>query len=118
MEVNSLSYDLNYLKEISNNDEDFLIDMIKTFIDITPATIKEMKKFLQNRSFEELGKAAHRFAPSVSFIGVQRIIEAIDQIEDKALNKSGLEDLPELLNKVENDCSFIISSLKKDFKLL
>ena len=64
MDKVSLSYDLEYLNQISNNDKEFMLDMIQTFIQIAPESIEEMKLHLNNKSYTELGRAAHKFAPT------------------------------------------------------
>ena len=117
MENITLSYDLDYLNEISNNDDDFLLDMIKTFVEITPVTLQEMRVLLDNKLYFELGEIAHKFAPSLSFIGVQKLINDIDKIENYATNEKNIQELPDLFETLEKNCINIISSLKKDFKL-
>lgn len=113
----NLSYDLDYLKEISNNDQAFLEDMVHTFIENTPDALNEMRQFMENKDWQKLGKSAHKFAPSVQFIGVQEIVNDLDVLEEHAMKEKNIDTIPELMNKVENSCNHIIALLKKDFNI-
>lgn len=110
-------YDLTYLNSISGGDEEFIIDMIQTFIGNAPAEIKEMKRLFEEQSWSKLGENAHRFAPSLQFLGLKNLKKVINQIEENAFGKVDAVQLGANLNKIEDECSVIIEELKKDFNV-
>lgn len=112
-----LSYNLDYLREISNNDEDFLIDMINTFIESAPETLDEMQKQMEDSKWEMVAKTAHKFSSSVKFIGVQNIIDDLADIENLALQRKETGKIQSSMDSIRKNIMSVIESLKKDFNL-
>lgn len=117
MTENNIKYNLAYLEEISNNDESFMLDMIKTFVENTPESLAEMDLFLSQQDFKQLGKTAHRFAPNLAFMGVEIINTDLDLLEEYALEEKNTREIPFLVNEIKKNCEILIDTLKNDFKL-
>ena len=110
-------YNLNYLKEISGGDEDFILDMIQTFIANSPGEIEQLKAYAVNEQWELLGDSAHKFAPGLQFLGITPLRPVINQLEDNAKAKKKLEIIPSLIDKLDAECRLVIEELKQDFKI-
>ena len=110
-------YNLNYLREISGGDDEFIFDMIQTFVTTTPGEISAFKNFVQNKEWNLLREHAHRFAPSLEFLGLTSLKPVINQIEDFSLNRINLELLPSLIHKLETECTLVSEQLNSDFNL-
>jgi HPt (histidine-containing phosphotransfer) domain-containing protein len=64
-----------------------------------------------------LREHAHRFAPSLEFLGLSSLKSVINQIEDFSLNRRNLELLPSLIQKLETECTLVSEQLNSDFNL-
>ncbi|HEX3009062.1 MAG TPA: Hpt domain-containing protein [Bacteroidales bacterium] len=110
-------YDLNYLKEISGGDEEFILDMIQTFVQNTPSELLHLKNLAKEQKWDILGEQAHRFAPGLQFLGLISLRPVINKIEDFSFGKKNLEEVPDLINKLEAECRLVSDELIKDFNL-
>jgi len=110
-------YDLDFLKSISNTDENFIKDMILTFKEITPRIIFKMGRYMKTKKYEALGKEVHRLIPGVSFLGAVNIKDDLIKIEQYVNDNTNLDDIPVLLEKVKRNVTDLITQFDMDFNL-
>src|SRR3546814_5312990 len=53
-------FDLAYLRSISDNNHEFLREMIDTFVQSMPPVLKEMQQSLQDQDWRKLSRLAHQ----------------------------------------------------------
>ncbi len=111
------NYNLGYLREISGGDEDFVLDMIQTFITNTPAEISTLKNLAMKQSWVTLGEHAHKFAPGLQFIGLVSMRPVINKIEDFSFKKENLEQIVTLIEELDSECQLVSEQLRNDFNL-
>lgn len=111
------NYDLNYLKEISGGDESFVFEMVEYFVLNTPETINQLNQFFLNGEFENLSSNAHKFSSNVSFLGAHQLDELLEQIHLNILKNVKMEEIPQMLKVIEENCKVIVMELKEDFNL-
>ena len=114
---NGGKYDLSFLNKISNGDQDFILDMIRTFKKTAPVSIQKMKTFLKEKKYEPLSREAHRLIPGISFLGVKYIEENLMKIEDYSKKVENTDQLQPLLLLVDEDINQLILQFNKDFNL-
>lgn len=110
-------YNLDYLKEISGGDKDFILDMIQTFIENSPGDISTLRELASKKEWEKVRENAHRFAPGLQFLGIVSLRPLINQIEDFSLNRKNTELIPAMIEKLEKECFLVSEELKTDFNL-
>lgn len=76
------SINLNYLKNITDNDTALMIDLINTFIDTMPDQIQEMKTLAANKDWASLYKTVHRAKPGFRYMGIKKLDTLISQLEE------------------------------------
>jgi len=112
-----MEYNLDYLKEISGGDPEFIKDMLGEFISKTPETIAEVEETIVKKSHEELYKVIHRFIPTFDFIGASHIISNLRNIETLSKTKGSFEEIVVIFDKVKEQSTNLIATLKKEFAL-
>ncbi|MEM6522390.1 MAG: ATP-binding protein [Bacteroidota bacterium] len=104
--------DLSYLKGVCNNDESFMREMIDTFVTNTPQIISEMVHMSKEQNWRQVSALAHKLKPSVTFMGINQIKDAIKRIESFA--KEGrkidvvakdIDEVREVIDKAINELS-------------
>ena len=65
------SYNLSFLQRISDNDESFIIDMIKTFKSNVKNFLDKTDKYFEENDFTGISNETHRFIPGTSFLGAK-----------------------------------------------
>jgi len=105
--------DLSYLKEMSDNDQSFIFDMIQSFVSQTPKDIENIWFHFSNEEYDEVANLIHKIKPSITFMGIHEIKDLVLEIEDNA-KKRKLEQMKEQLERFEKICVEAISELKEE----
>lgn len=108
-------YNLDYLNSISGGDQEFVMDMIQTFITDAPAEISKIQKHLESGDFSKVGEEAHRFASSLLFLGLDNLKKIAVEIEELGINNTDTGKIAGLLEELNHGCRKIILDLKQDF---
>lgn len=108
-------YDLSSLKKLSNNDEEFIIDMLQTFKRTTPPILARMEEYMSELKIEAVGREAHKMIPGVSFLGAEQLKELLIKIEETAKSGAGLEQMPSLVKDAITKSKELIDCFENDF---
>lgn len=111
---------LDELKDIAAGDDDFMVRMIRVFIESSEQSSYRMKNALKDEDWDTIRKTAHKISPSAKQLGMRRIAKKLKAIEDKIIKdeispdlyhmvKTSCEELDDLVPELENE----IENLKK-----
>lgn len=105
-------YDLTTLRQMASGNEQFVMTMVNTFLNETPRSIKEITAALEKQDWETLRAAAHKIKPSMEIMGILELKEDIKIIESNAKHLQHLDDMPELIEKLNAICNVLFEQLK------
>jgi CheY-like chemotaxis protein len=108
------NFDLAYLRNISDNNQDFLQEMIQTFVESIPPVLKEMQEALADQSWKKLSRLAHQIKPSFTLLGMEVLRKTVFFIEENADQKTNLVELVSMTQLFIEDCKKVIADLKKE----
>jgi HPt (histidine-containing phosphotransfer) domain-containing protein len=108
-------YSLDYLNSISGGDQEFVKDMVQTFISNAPEEINKIRNMVIAKNWQKVGEDAHRFASSLLFLGLDKLKTLATEIEEMGLQQNNVHHIPALLDQLEQGCGQIIEQLKRDF---
>jgi len=93
--------DLTFLKKMSDDDHDFIKDLIKAFIQSTPNSISELKSHYENKEWDKLSNTAHKIKPSVKLMGMSMMYNIIRELEkvSELSDKSSIGEFIEAFSK-------------------
>lgn len=74
-------YNLRRLIEISNNDRDFVHEMLVLFLETTPRSIEEIQQCLSREDVARIRAIAHRMKPSLDNMGISSTLNLVREIE-------------------------------------
>lgn len=110
-------YNLDYLQSISGGDEDFVKDMLMTFITNVPEELAKLKNLLAEKNWQKVGENAHKFASSLLLLKLEHLKDIATQIEEYGLENKNIDQIPILLTSLESGCFELIEELKRDFNI-
>lgn len=110
-------YNLDYLNSISGGDQDFIKDMLETFVTNVPLELKKIKDLVNAQNWHKAGEDAHKFASSLLFLGLHNLRAIAIQIEEYGIGKVNIDQIPRLLIQLEDGCNQLIIELKQDFNV-
>jgi PAS domain S-box-containing protein len=107
-------FDLTYLRSISNNNEDFVKEMIQTFVQSVPGVLIEMKRCVEQNNWEKLSKLAHQIKPSFTLLGVHDLRNTIVFIEENGKNNTNVAELPRMSHDFFKSCDALMEDFIKE----
>lgn len=113
--MQDINYSLDYLKSISGGDEEFVKEMIQTFITNVPNELISLHNLITQKNWSKVGAESHRFASNLVFLELTSLRSIAIQIEDIGSKQTQTDQIPELFEQLEKGCLLIITKLKKDF---
>ncbi|MEE4175960.1 MAG: response regulator [Bacteroides sp.] len=109
-------FDLSYLEEISEGDQEFSSTMISYFIDNTPPVMENLEKKVQEEEWEEVRQIAHKLKPQVVYMGIHQIEDEVEKVENFAQHLENLEKIPLLVERIARIIGLAIDQLKDELK--
>jgi PAS domain S-box-containing protein len=110
--VGSAKVDLTYLRSVSDNNEEFIKEMILTFVQTIPAVLTEMDVCLTEKNWDRLSRLAHQIKPSFTLMGIHNTRENILFIETNAKNEVNTEEVSRRTLNFIQSCREIVADLQ------
>ncbi|HNP17679.1 MAG TPA: ATP-binding protein [Fulvivirga sp.] len=105
---------LSYLSSVCDGDQDFIRDMIETFIKNTPPILTEMKNMAANAKWSELSDLAHKLKPSITFVGLESAKELVQAIELSGNTANQTKNMEAMINDLSSIVKVAIEELKQE----
>ena len=110
---NDKNFDLSYLKEVSGNNDSFIIEIINSFIRDMPAYIDQMNHEINQSNFKKVSEIAHKSKSLASYLGCNSLRITLFDIEHIANDEQDSTRIIQLLNSAGKELEIIIPQLKK-----
>lgn len=110
------NYKLHRLRELADNDEEFILALAETFLEEVPADAKVLKEAVENANFLQTYQTAHKMKPTVDVfeLGVlDKLIVVQDWGKFEKANEDVSAQLKDVLEAVENAAN----EIRSDFNL-
>jgi HPt (histidine-containing phosphotransfer) domain-containing protein len=99
-EKNSVPLDLSYLRDMSGNSAEFMIEMIDMFKQQTPLYISELEQALAQEDWPKVSSCAHKIKPTFAYVGRDDAKNHMQMIEQNARELNHLEALPQAFQEL------------------
>ncbi len=110
-------FDLQYLKSIAGNNQEFVREMVHTFIQSIPLLLTEMETALQLRNGLAISRIAHQIKPTLTLLGIHQLKELANQIEEM-VNHEVTPIVMLQVNRFTQTCRKVVEELIKKIELL
>ncbi len=107
---------LDYLQELSDGDDDFIKDMIHTFLVNVPNYIHDFRKLKFSKDCEGMQSFAHKSKATFMFMGLESLSHDAALIEKKCKEGHLDVEVEELLNKMEPAFLTVVRELQDALK--
>lgn len=109
-------YKLNRVRELADNDEDFVLALAQAFLEEVPEDAEKLKVAVGERNFFNTYQAAHKMKPTIDLFELG-VLQDLIVVQDWGKFEKGDEDVQEELDKVLNAVENATSEIKEDFEL-
>ncbi|MEI6881380.1 MAG: Hpt domain-containing protein [Bacteroidota bacterium] len=110
--------DLTYLNEISGGDKKFIREMLDLFLVTTASEADQYDALLANSEYERIGSLAHKMKAPVQMLGANELFETIRDLEVSGKEKSNLDQIPSLIEKVKSEVNLLKHEIVEALKTL
>lgn len=110
-------FDFSYLKSISQGDENFIIEMVKTFNEQAPLYITNVTRFYKENNLIGVSKEAHKLVPGVGFMGMKSLEADLMHLEEYTKKNYNLDQVKGLINASIEKITRIMDGFKKEYNL-
>jgi hypothetical protein len=102
-----MKYDLTMLRKLSDNDENFILDMLQTFKKTAPPVVARMEEYMTQ----------YKMIPGVSFLGAKELEDILKIIEESCKAGEKKEQMPALILQVKTIVNELIYEFETDFHI-
>jgi HPt (histidine-containing phosphotransfer) domain-containing protein len=114
---NKSPLDLSYLRDMSGDNAEFIIEMIEMFKQQTPLYIADLQKALSEKDWAKVSSCAHKIKPTFSYVGREDAKEHMQLMEHNARDLTNLDELPRYLSEIQ-DFMIILDKQLDDAKAM
>jgi len=76
-------YDLSYLKKVSNNNEEFIQEMVQTFIQTIPDSLDQLEDSVNKADWLRTSRLVHQIKPSLTLMGIHTLKDTAVILEEE-----------------------------------
>lgn len=104
-------YDLTYLKNISDDNEEFIMEIINTFIEKTPELLDQMSEAGENLEWKTVGSLAHKLKPNLTLLGMNSLKTLALSLEEDGKSSQNTGSIPDRIKELIEKCKGVITEL-------
>ncbi len=110
------SYNLKSVEEMAGGDQEFMREVVQTFLEEIPPDVKAMNEAISNENPGLAYQFAHKMKPNLQLFGLE-LMDEVKVIEVWAKNGKRKNDVLEAAATITKKVQVAGIALKKDFEL-
>jgi CheY-like chemotaxis protein len=114
VKIPATSYNLTYLRTVSGNNEEFIREMVSTFVQTIPPVLAEIQKCIQDNDWARLSRLVHQVKPSFILMGIDSMRSDIIFIEENSKLEANLTKVVQMAHEFIARCNAILPQLSQD----
>ena len=113
----ALHYNLAKVYAISENDDDFVLQIALLFVSEIPLDLIQVKEGINIKDYKLAYSYAHKIKPTIDLLGMSVAFEEILCIEDWTKKEGKRSEIKETYKDLESRIEKAVKEIKKDFNL-
>lgn len=109
-------YKLFRIRELADNDEDFIATLAEAFIEEVPIDADRLKKAVAEKNYQEAYQAAHKMKPTIDLFELG-VLDTLIEVQDWGKFTKIDIDVSNQLDIVIDKVDKAIAEIKSDFNL-
>ena len=113
----ALKYNLSKVYALSDDDPDFVKDILTLFVTEVPADLQEIKEGIKKKDHKHAYAYAHKIKPTLDLMGLNVAFEEILQVEAWTKAEGKKKEIIETFKSIKIQVKDAIKEIKKDFDM-
>ena len=109
-------YKLDRVRELADNDQEFIYALASTFLEEVPEDLKGLKVAVQTKDYYNTYQLAHKLKPTVDLFELG-ILDDVIVVQDWGKLEQVNVDITPVFNKVVAAIEAAVSEIKSDFDI-
>ena len=105
--------DLSYLKEMSGDSADFMIEMLDTLVVQIPIYLEDLNNAVIAKDWKAASGFAHKLKPTFYYVGREDIRDCVQVIETNAKELVNLSEIPLAVSEIKEELKNILVQIGK-----
>lgn len=104
--------DLRFLDETTGGDAELKAVLVEIILREAPEELAQIERWCAEQNWARLGAIAHKFKSNVTYMGLYDIADTIKNVQLYAEQRSHLDELPDMVQKVKAVCEVALEELR------
>lgn len=113
----ALNYNLSKVYALSDNDPEFVMQIISLFVSEVPQDLKQIGIGIQDKDHKLAYAYAHKIKPTLDLLGMTMAHEEILQVEAWTRAEGKKKEIEATFESIESQVEKAIKEIKKDFEI-
>lgn len=113
----ALHYNLSKVYALSDNDPEFVLQIITLFVNEVPEDMKHIKKGVEEKDHKLAYSYAHKIKPTLDLLGMTMAHQEILELEAWAKKEGKRKEIKETFKSIEKQVENAVVEINKDFEL-
>ena len=109
-------YKLYRVRELADNDEDFILTLAETFVEEVSEDVERLKVAVAAKDYQEAYQAAHKMKPTIDLFELG-VLDDLIEVQDWGKFTKTDVDITDKLNIVTAAVDNALAEIKSDFNL-
>ncbi|RZL43375.1 MAG: Hpt domain-containing protein [Pedobacter sp.] len=105
--------DLSYLKEMSGDSAEFMIEMLDTLVEQIPLYLDDLQQAVDAKEWKAASEFAHKVKPTFYYVGREDIRDYVQVIERNAKEEVNVDIIPTALAEIKEELKVILTQVAK-----
>ena len=110
-------YNLKKINEIAHGDEEFIMDMLVTFVENVSVDIGRIRSFELVENWTAIAETAHKLASNFAYLGAHNLQHLAADIEKSVLIDHNLAGIAEKTGQMCDEGIKLVNQVKNDFSI-
>lgn len=112
-----MKYNLDKLNELAEGDKDFILDVIKTFLEEIPNDVAALEFAINGHDYDMIYNLAHKIKPNVDILGIKKATDAALDLSFLGKKLGEIEEIKNKFSLLRKDIQTVTQELKTKFDL-
>lgn len=113
----ALHYNLAKVYALSENDQEFVLQIVTLFVSEVPADLVNVKDGINDKDYKKAYASAHKIKPTLDLLGMTVAFDEILCIENWTKTEGKRREIKETYKALEGRIEKAVKEIKKDFNL-
>ena len=113
----ALNYNLSKVYALSDNDPEFVNEILTLFVTEVPEDLKQIKEGIKKKDHKHAYAYAHKIKPTLDLLGLNVAFEEILQVEAWTKTEGNKKEIEHTFESIKTQVKEAIKEIKKDFDL-